>query len=162
MTSTCTMVATPAGLLVLIGSDGVVRRMEFGLDVEPTWQRDDDAFAEARRQLDEWFTGARRDLTFAVDPGGTAFQQRVWAALRDIPYGTTRTYGDVAAELGSAPRAVGRANGRNPLSIVIPCHRLVGADGGLRGYLGGTAVKRWLLDHERAVAGNVGSSSLQP
>ena len=87
-----------------------------------------------------------------VNPGGTEFQQRVWSALRDIPAGTTRTYAQLAASIGrpSASRAVGHANGRNPVSIVIPCHRLIGSDGSLTGYAGGLARKRWLLQHEGA------------
>jgi len=157
VTVRCATIATPAGALVLVGDGEVVTRMEFGLPVERTWARDDGGFADARHQLAAWFAGERRELTFPVAPAGTEFQRRVWDALRAIPYGMTRTYGEIAAELGTAPRAVGNANGRNPLSIVIPCHRLVGADGGLRGYLGGTGIKRWLLDHERAVAGIAGA-----
>ena len=89
-----------------------------------------------------------------VDPGGTPFQARVWRALRRIPAGTTRSYGQIARKLGqpTALRAVGHANGRNPISIVVPCHRLVGADGSLTGYGGGLARKRWLLEHEGALA----------
>lgn len=147
-----TTLQTPAGELVLAGDDpGAVTGIWFDRAIPDGWRRDDDSFAAAREQLADWFTGGRRDLTFEVSVAGTAFQRRVWEALRAIPFGTTRTYGDVARELGTAPRAVGRANGSNPLSVVVPCHRLVGSDGGLRGYLGGTDVKRWLLDHERDV-----------
>jgi len=91
----------------------------------------------------------------AVDPGGTPFQQEVWSALRAIPRGTTRSYGDLAAQLGrpAASRAVGRANALNPVCIVVPCHRLIGADGSLTGYSGGLERKRWLLEHEGARLG---------
>ena len=112
------------------------------------WVRDDDALADARRQLSEYLAGARRRFDLALAPAqGTVFQQRVWAALDTIPYGTTATYGALAAAVGApqAVRAVGAANGRNPLSIVRPCHRVVGADGALTGYGGGLPAKRALL-----------------
>ena len=104
-------------------------------------------------QLDAYFAGDLRDFDIAVAAAGTPFQQEVWAALRTIPYGTTRTYGQVAAGLGrpGASRAVGLANGRNPVAVVVPCHRVVGADGSLTGYAGGVAAKQRLLDLERGV-----------
>ena len=130
--------------------------------VEPDWVRDDDAFADARRQLTEWFAGERQAFDLDLAPVGTPFQRRVWSALRAIPFGETRTYGDVAAELGTAPRAVGAANGANPFAVVVPCHRLVGA-AGLTGYAGGLERKRWLLGFEQQhMAGKEGSSSLRP
>ena len=99
-----------------------------------------------------------------VDTGGTAFQARVWAALRTIPVGTTTTYGALAAQLGNpnASRAVGLANSLNPVGIVVPCHRVVGANGTLTGYAGGLERKRWLLEHEGAVLGNAASDDKQP
>jgi methylated-DNA-[protein]-cysteine S-methyltransferase len=103
-----------------------------------------------------WFTGDLSALDdVPVDGGGTPFQRRVWAALRTIPCGATTSYGELAARLGvpRASRAVGAANGRNPVAIAVPCHRVVGADGGLCGYAGGVERKRWLLAHERAVLG---------
>lgn len=105
----------------------------------------------ARRQLAEYFAGARRVFDLPLDLAGTPFQRAVWRALGEIPLGETRTYGALAAALGeaSAARAVGAANARNPVSIVVPCHRVVGADGSLTGYAGGEPAKRWLLDHER-------------
>lgn len=105
---------------------------------------------EAARQLGEYFSGRRTDFDLPLAAAGTPFQQRVWAALREIPYGTTRTYGQIATHLGTpgSSRAVGAANGRNPLSIVVPCHRVVGADGSLTGYAGGTTNKRVLLAFE--------------
>lgn len=121
----------------------------------PAWRRDDDAFDDARRQLAEYFTGARTRFDLPLHAGGTPFQQRVWAALLDIPYGETASYGQTAAAIGAptASRAVGLANGQNPISIIVPCHRVVGAGGALTGYGGGLAAKRWLLTHEAAHAG---------
>lgn len=113
--------------------------------------RDDAAFAVAGQQLREYFAGERREFDLALDPRGTDFEKRVWMLLRDIPYGQTRSYGDLAAELGDPKltRAVGTANGRNPLSVIVPCHRVIGADGSLTGYAGGLERKRFLLALER-------------
>jgi methylated-DNA-[protein]-cysteine S-methyltransferase len=108
--------------------------------------------AATRIQLGEYFAGDRRAFDLTLEPHGTRFQQRVWAALRQIPYGATASYGDLARRLGLGPgasRAVGLANGANPLSVVIPCHRVIGADGSLTGYGGGLERKRFLLDLER-------------
>jgi len=110
------------------------------------------AFDEIRNQLDEYFAGTRTTFDLPLQPNGTAFEQRVWAHLRTIPYGETTTYGEIARELGSVPRAVGRANGANPISIVVPCHRVIGTNGSLTGYAGGLDTKRELLAHERGVA----------
>ncbi len=113
--------------------------------------RDHDALAGVSGQLRQYFAGRRRSFDLPLAPAGTAFQQRVWMALREIPLGTTTTYGHIASMVGrpAAARAVGAANGRNPISIVVPCHRVVGADGSLTGYASGVARKRWLLDHEQ-------------
>jgi methylated-DNA-[protein]-cysteine S-methyltransferase len=118
--------------------------------VDPSWEYVDDAFVEVAEQLRAYFAGERTDFTVKLDPRGTAFQRRVWDALVTIPYGTTTTYGRLAAVLGDprSTRAVGLANGRNPIAIVIPCHRVIGADGNLTGYGGGLDRKRWLLSHE--------------
>jgi methylated-DNA-[protein]-cysteine S-methyltransferase len=106
-----------------------------------------------RRQLDEYFDGRRTVFTVPLRLVGTPFQVAVWEALLQVPYGATTTYGDLAARLGrpTASRAVGAANGRNPVSVIVPCHRLVGADGGLTGYGWGVERKAWLLAHEQAV-----------
>lgn len=111
--------------------------------------------AEARRQLDEYFAGERLAFDLPLAPSGTPFQLRVWAALREIPYGATTSYGEIARHLGDprATRAVGAANGRNPISIIVPCHRVIGASGSLTGFGGGLDRKRWLLEHEASVAG---------
>lgn len=117
-------------------------------------RRDDAApFPEAVAQLDEYFAGRRRHFDLPLAPGGTPFQQAVWARLRRIPFGATTSYGALAGELGkpSACRAVGAANGRNPLPIVVPCHRVVGSDGRLTGYAGGLAAKQRLLQLEGAL-----------
>ena len=114
------------------------------------WQRDDARLAEARRQLTEYFAGTRTAFDLVFDEagvGGTPFQRQVWEALLEIPYGETISYGELARRIGQplAVRAVGAANGRNPLSIVVPCHRVIGADGTLTGYGGGMDRKRLLL-----------------
>ena len=118
-----------------------------------SWRRDDARFAAARTQLDEYFAGGRTRFDLPLDHdemGGTAFQRRVWTALAEIAYGETVSYGELARRIGQAAavRAVGLANGRNPLSIIVPCHRVVGANGTLTGYGGGMDRKRLLLDLE--------------
>jgi methylated-DNA-[protein]-cysteine S-methyltransferase len=125
------------------GDGGAVRRA--GL------VRDDVAFTDVVTQLAEYFAGSRRHFDLVLAPSGTDFQRRVWEVLTTIPYGQTRSYGQVATSLGQpgSSRAVGLANGRNPISIIVPCHRVIGADGSLTGYGGGMARKRFLLDLER-------------
>ena len=112
------------------------------------------ALGEARRQLTEYFAGARRAFDLPLAASGTPFQRRVWEALRRIPYGETISYGELARRIGkpTASRAVGAANGRNPIAIVVPCHRVIGADGTLIGYGGGLPVKEALLALERRAA----------
>jgi methylated-DNA-[protein]-cysteine S-methyltransferase len=116
------------------------------------WQEDANAgpLPEAVRQLEEYFAGKRRDFDLPLHLDGTEFQQRVWRVLTEIPYGETWSYGELAKRIGNpnASRAVGLANGRNPVSIVVPCHRVIGADGSLTGYGGGLQRKQWLLAHE--------------
>jgi methylated-DNA-[protein]-cysteine S-methyltransferase len=115
--------------------------------------------ARTMAQLTEYFAGRRQRFDLPLAPVGTPFQRAVWRELAAIPYGETRSYGDLARALAAASghrtaaRAVGAANGRNPLSIVLPCHRVIGSDGSLTGYAGGLATKRWLLDHERTSRG---------
>jgi len=117
---------------------------------EEGWQRDDAAFEDVRTQLGEYFAGDRLEFDLPLHPSGSAFQLRAWKALSEIPYGTTASYGEQAVRIGSptAFRAVGLANGQNPISIIVPCHRVVGANGSLTGYGGGLDAKRWLLEHE--------------
>jgi methylated-DNA-[protein]-cysteine S-methyltransferase len=118
------------------------------------WERDDELLGDARRQLTEYFAGERTTFDLPLAPAGTPFQLRVWDALQRIPYGETASYGELARELGEGgqdhrlARAVGAANGRNPIAIVVPCHRVIGADGSLTGYAGGLECKRALLDLE--------------
>lgn len=106
-----------------------------------------------RRQLEEYFAGSRTEFDLPLDPVGTPFQRRVWDLLRTIPYGATTSYGELARRLGDprATRAVGAANGRNPIPIIVPCHRVVGSHGELTGFGGGIDRKRWLLEHEGAL-----------
>lgn len=145
---------SPIGALYLI-SDGTALT-EIALDPPPGWsrRRKDDAapFARARKQLDEYFHGKRTEFDLPLAPTGTPFQRRAWDELAKIPYGTTISYGEQARRVGrpKGARAVGMANGRNPLSIVVPCHRVIGADGSLVGYGGGLAIKKWLLEFELA------------
>ena len=130
-----------------------VREGSVGADLQvgPSAVRDDAAFEDVVAQLTEYFEGRRRQFDLPLAPQGTPFQQRVWSALLDIPYGETISYGELASRIGqkSASRAVGLANGSNPLPIVIPCHRVIGANGKLTGYGGGLAIKERLLAHER-------------
>jgi len=108
---------------------------------------------QLQKQLGEYFDGNRREFELALDLGGTPWQRKVWSALREIPYGATTSYGELASRLGKpgGSRAVGRANGENHVAIVVPCHRVIQADGGLRGYGGGLHRKRWLLDLEAGI-----------
>lgn len=116
----------------------------------PEWRHDDAPFAAAQAQLDAYFAGTLEAFDLPLNASGTAFQQCVWQALLDIPFGHTQSYGELAKRIDNpkASRAVGLANGRNPISIIIPCHRVIGANGSLTGYGGGIERKRWLLDHE--------------
>ena len=123
-------------------------------DVTTGWRRNDAFFAGVRDQLAAYFAGRLVNFTVPLAAKGTHFQRRVWDALREIPLGTTTSYGALAAHLGmpTASRAVGAANGKNPISLIVPCHRVLGADGLLTGYAGGLELKRWLLDHESTTA----------
>ena len=141
---------TPIGTLWLERDERGLTRVHFH---GPEGASDDDALlAEAEAQLHAYFAGERQRFELPLAPAGTDFQRRVWAAVERIPYGETTTYSALAGELGSpaAYRAVGAANGRNPLPVIIPCHRVVGTTGALTGYGGGLEVKRALLDLERA------------
>ena len=155
-----TFVSSPLGQLLLAGSDTALEVVGFASgskarSPQTDWERSDGPFHDAAKQLGEYFDGKRRDFDLAVDPGANGFQADVLDALRHIPYGETRSYGEVARRIGrpKAVRAVGAANGRNPLPIVIPCHRVIGHDGDLTGFGGGLAAKRYLLDLERRYSG---------
>jgi methylated-DNA-[protein]-cysteine S-methyltransferase len=146
------LVATSTRLVAVLWPEERDGRVRFA--VEPT-DGSNEILTQTAEQLGEYFEGARRAFDLPLELRGTEFQQEVWQSLADIPYGETSTYGKQAAAIGRprAIRAVGSANGRNPLSIVLPCHRIVGADGKLTGFAGGLDTKRWLLDHESGVAG---------
>jgi methylated-DNA-[protein]-cysteine S-methyltransferase len=154
---TFTTVGSPVGELLLTARDGVLTGLFMPVEAReapPGAARDDAAFAAIRHELDEYFGGRRQVFGVPVSPTGTEFQQRVWSELQAIPYGHTITYAELAARIGrpTAIRAAGAANGANPISIVIPCHRVIGSDGSLTGYGGGLAAKRALLDLESAHA----------
>ena len=145
-----TFVPSPIGDLLLTAEDGVLTRLLMDGEVRPEWRRDDAALRHVADQLDAYFAGELREFDVELAPEGTAFQQRVWSALREIPYGETWSYGELAARIGNpnASRAVGLANGRNPISVIVPCHRVIGSTGKLVGYGGGMERKRILLDLE--------------
>jgi len=130
--------------------DGPERLREFGLNPD-TMTRDPGRIAHVRAQLEEYFAGRRSRFDLALAPSGTPFRLKVWQALRDIPYGETRSYGDLARALGSSPRAIGGANGANPLCPIVGCHRVIGADGSLTGFGYGVDLKKRLLEMEAAV-----------
>ncbi|ALI28141.1 Methylated-DNA--protein-cysteine methyltransferase [Mycolicibacterium fortuitum] len=147
---------SPVGLLTLAGRNGKLMHLRMvDQTYEPSregWEADDAAFPDAVDQLSEYFAGDRTEFTLELDMAGTQFQRRVWEALRAIPYGETCTYGEIARQIGapSAFRAVGLANGHNPIGIIVPCHRVIGANGSLTGYGGGLDRKRALLELEKS------------
>lgn len=159
-----TTVDSPVGALRIIASDDGVRAVLWPSDDAERVPLPDDVethdshpvLAQARSELAEYFAGTRRSFDVPLDPDGTPFQHEAWTALRGIPYAETVSYGEQAEQMGdkNKARAVGAANGRNPISIIVPCHRVVGSDGSLTGFAGGVEVKRWLLAHERKVAGH--------
>jgi methylated-DNA-[protein]-cysteine S-methyltransferase len=153
-----TTVTAPLGDLLLVADAGALLSVSFvdtgTVAVQRHWRRDDAGFAEAARQLDEYFAGQRTVMELDRAPRGTPFQRRVWAAVDEVPYGATASYGDIARRVGVAAdriRAVGAAIGANPLLIVRPCHRVVGANGALTGYAGGVHRKHELLALEGAL-----------
>ena len=148
-------VDSPVGMLTLAGRNGRLRHLRMDDQTyEPSregWETADGSFADAAAQLEAYFAGDLVEFDLELDMVGTEFQRRVWAALLTIPYGETRSYGQIAQQVGSpsAFRAVGLANGHNPIGIIVPCHRVIGANGSLTGYGGGIERKRSLLDLER-------------
>ncbi len=154
---------SPVGRLLLAGSGGALKVIAFPSGSgtrrpEADWIEEDAPFAEAAGQLREYFAGDRRRFDLPLTPEGTPFQLQVWEQLRLIPYGRTISYGELARRIGNprASRAVGLANSRNPLPIVIPCHRVIGSDGRLTGFGGGLAIKQRLLDLERSTVAGPG------
>jgi methylated-DNA-[protein]-cysteine S-methyltransferase len=161
------LMETEKGTLVIAADDAGICHIGFQADFQDAkypmaipedWHRDGGGvIGEAKSQLAAYFNGERKDFDLPLNPHGTAFQKQVWAQLCCIPFGKTISYVDLAVAIGkpTASRAVGAANGRNPISIVVPCHRVIGKSGKLTGYAGGLDVKAWLLDHERAVNGEL-------
>jgi methylated-DNA-[protein]-cysteine S-methyltransferase len=153
---------TPVGILTLAGRGATLTHLQFGSPAgkedhthdpkRADWERDDRAFGEAVAQLEAYFAGELTTFSVDIELAGTTFQRRVWSALQTIPYGETRSYGEIAEQIGApgASRAVGLANGRNPIGIIVPCHRVIGANGSLTGYGGGLDRKRALLDLEKS------------
>lgn len=150
-----TYIDSPAGELEIIGTDEAINAVNF---VKSTKQTASEylpvIFGECIEQLNEYFEGKRRIFDFRIEQEGTDFQQRVWTELLKIPFGRTISYLELARRLGDEKviRAAGSANGKNQLGIIVPCHRVIGADGKLVGYAGGLDKKRWLLDHEDRIA----------
>lgn len=146
-----TYLSSPVGTLTLTEEEGALTGLYFGRLSRQGQEVLSPVLEETARQLSEYFSGKRREFSLPLSPKGTEFQLRVWRALETIPYGETRSYGDMARLIGSpkACRAVGMANHRNPISIIVPCHRVVGANGSLTGYGGGLDAKRFLLDLEQ-------------
>ena len=146
---------SPVGMLTLAGSGGRLRHLRMvDQTYEPSrdgWEVHDEHFGGAVAQLEAYFAGELLDFDLDLELVGTEFQRKVWAALLSIPYGETRSYGQIAAQIGSpgASRAVGLANGHNPIGIIVPCHRVIGANGSLTGYGGGLDKKKQLLEMER-------------
>jgi methylated-DNA-[protein]-cysteine S-methyltransferase len=163
-----TTMPSPVGELTLVADDTALRQIWFSSEAHPPHGHATDAdrdvidvevgdhpvLALATRQLAEYFAGSRTEFDIPLAPAGTPFQLQAWSVLRSIPFGATMSYGEQAAELGDRrrARAVGAANGRNPIPIIVPCHRVVGANGHLTGFGGGIDAKAWLLDHERFVS----------
>ena len=159
-----TVIDSPVGLLTLVASDAGLRAVLWPTDGSDrvrlgatTVEPEHPVLVAAAAQLSEYFAGTRQDFDVALDPAGTEFQRSAWTALRTIPYGTIVSYGEQAARMGDRrkARAVGAANGRNPISIIVPCHRVVGANGALTGFAGGIDTKAWLLDHEQRVTSGI-------
>ena len=154
--------SSPVGPLLLLGEDSGLTRVSFLKNrntkpfIDPNWRRRPDFFLKVQKQLDEYFAGQRREFNVELDLGipETSFSAQVWRELQKIPYGETRSYRDVANSIGreKAFRAVGQANHRNPIAIIVPCHRVIGSDGTLTGFGGGLDTKKFLLDMESRIS----------
>lgn len=154
MSTFFTVMPTPVGDLTVTGDGEAVTGLAFGAPPAGA-VRDDERLVAARTQLGEYFAGERTAFDLPLRPAGTPFERRVWRELEQVGFGETASYGEIARRIGhpDAARAVGRANGRNPIAIVVPCHRVIGAAGALTGYAGGLERKRRLLDHEARLGG---------
>ena len=152
---------TPVGRLLIAGDENGLRHVSFAKShfsapvttPEEGWEAHEKPFKEVVKQLNAYFSGKLQDFDLPLAPEGTEFQQKVWMALRNVKFGTTASYGSIAAQIGNpaASRAVGMANGRNPISIIVPCHRIIGSSGKLVGYGGGLKYKETLLKLERSI-----------
>lgn len=147
---------SPVGRLLLVGSSAGLQALQFQdgahpLGIQPTWEKTCEPFSAVLEQLQQYFDGSRKRFQIKLNLQGTSFQRQVWQALQRIPYGRTVSYGEIAMQVGfpKASRAVGAANGQNPVSIIVPCHRVIGKNGHLVGYGGGLPIKEALLDLER-------------
>ena len=149
-----TMVS-PVGILKLISDEKYLKSIVFDAEYAENESYIPEILMTAQKQLEEYFSGVRQQFDLPINPDGTVFQQSVWKQLLAVEYGSTKSYGEIAHELKSDnySRAVGMANGRNPLPIVVPCHRIIGHNGKLTGYAGGLERKKWLLLHERKYSG---------
>lgn len=154
--------STPIGVVTVRATESAVVSVGFSgadealvVDATPTG-----VLADAVRQLDEYFGGLRTEFDLPIDVDGTDFQHAAWTVLSQIPHGETISYGEQARRMGrpTAVRAVGAANGRNPVPVIVPCHRVIGANGSLTGFAGGLEIKTWLLDHEKRVAATRGAA----
>ena len=150
-----TLHSSPLGELHLTMSSGQLTGLWMAEEkhtpcLDAQWQHNAAPFSQVRKQLDEYFGGKRQSFSLDIFTTGTSFQKSVWQQLQKIPYGKTASYSEIAAAIGNAraTRAVGSANGKNPISIIIPCHRVIAASGAIGGYSGGIANKKWLLNHE--------------
>jgi methylated-DNA-[protein]-cysteine S-methyltransferase len=148
---------SPVGLLLLVGSSDGLQALQFQdgahpLDIQPTWKKSREPFRAVLEQLKEYFDGSRTQFQITLNLQGTPFQRHVWKALQRIPYGQTVSYGEIAKQVArpKASRAVGAANGQNPVSIIVPCHRVIGSNGKLVGYGGGLPIKTALLALEQS------------
>jgi len=152
---------SPVGRLLLVSDEAGLREIRFekeGQTPEPDWRNAPEELAQERKQLEQYFAGERQEFELRLAPEGTPFQQRVWQELARIPYGETISYGELAKRVGNpaASRAVGAANGQNPIPIVLPCHRVIGSNGKLVGFGGGLDIKQALLETECRVASDQG------
>jgi methylated-DNA-[protein]-cysteine S-methyltransferase len=147
---------SPVGLVRIRGNENAVTQIFF-VEEKSEAENPNDILIDCKTQLENYFSGTLRNFTVKVQPNGTSFQQQVWSALQQIPFGKTVSYGDVSKTIGNEKsiRAVGTANGQNPIAVIIPCHRVIGADGSLTGYSGGLWRKQWLLEHEQRIANGV-------
>lgn len=153
----CYKIHTMIGKLTLVADEESVKEIRFGWEIKEGEKEENHPLLQwTRRELEEYFQGKRKEFSVPLKPDGTEFQKKVWKALTEIPYGETRTYGEVAAAVGNdkASRAVGMANHCNPIPVIIPCHRVIGKNGKLTGYAGGLEKKTALLDLERSFEEN--------